>query len=175
MRQDITELETERLYLRTLTEADEGALREVFPGEFKTKEDALSQIRWILNNGYDGRTVINFYIWLGRDGPCIGRVYLHAKPEIGGEVEIGYGIGEAYRRKGYATEAAQAALRFAFEDYGQEVLAAIVKPENIASQCVIEKLGFSRRGTRVVPDENGVECVFDYFQLFCEEYRSANS
>lgn len=162
------ELWTERLYLRTPVEEDADTVRELFREEYETREAALRQIRWLLNSGYDGRLVMNFYIWLKGTGTCIGRIYLHGKPELGGEVEIGYGIGEAHRRKGYATEAGKAVVRFAFEEYGQEVLAAIVKPENIASQHVIRNLGFQSRGTRLVPDENGVECAFDYFQLFRE-------
>lgn len=56
-------------------------------------------------------------------------------------------------------------MQFAFEQAGQEVLVAIVKPENIASQRVMEKLGFGRDGTCVVPDEFGEDCAFDHFRL----------
>lgn len=44
------------------------------------------------------------------------------------------------------------------------------KPENIPSQRVIEKLGFTSRGVRRVPDENGIDCEFDYYQLSMEDY-----
>ncbi|RHP81642.1 N-acetyltransferase [Eisenbergiella sp. OF01-20] len=81
----------------------------------------------------------------------------------------GYGISEEYRNKGYVTEAARAVVRYAFEEAGLDMLAAIVKPENTASQCVIKKLGFSRYGVRMVPDENDVLCNFDYFRLYCNE------
>ena len=47
---------------------------------------------------------------------------------------------------------------------------AIVKPESIASRRVIEKLGFSNHGIRLVPDENGKMCEFDYFQLHREDW-----
>ena len=89
---------------------------------------------------------------------------------ISPEVEIGYGIAEEYRNNGYAAEAAKAAVRYAFEEAGQDILVAIVKPENIASRRVIEKLGFSNHGIRLVPDENGKMCEFDYFQLHREDW-----
>ncbi|MCL2463147.1 MAG: GNAT family N-acetyltransferase, partial [Defluviitaleaceae bacterium] len=66
----------------------------------------------------------------------------------------------------YATEAAKAVVKFAFEQAGQEVLCAIVKPENIASRRVLEKLGFTKSEVRTVPDENGEDCEFDYFRLY---------
>jgi hypothetical protein len=47
---------------------------------------------------------------------------------------------------------------------------AIVKPENIASRRVIEKLGFANNGVRTVPDENGKICESDYFQLHREDW-----
>lgn len=96
-----TEINTQRLFLRTLTEADVGAVRLVGKEDFKTDESALEFIRWQSN---PGRLLINFYIWLKNTDECIGRVYIHAKPEIDDEVEIGYSINEEYRNLGYATE-----------------------------------------------------------------------
>lgn len=162
--QSYTEINTPRLFLRTVTEADVAAVRLVGKDEFETDESALEFIRWQKN---PGRLLIQLYIWLAHTDQCIGRVYIHAKPEIGDEVEIGYSIIEEYRNRGYATEAGEAAVKFAFEQAKQEVLCAIVKPENIASRRVIEKLGFEKCGMRRVLDENNEECDFDYFKLFC--------
>lgn len=168
---DCTELNTERLYLRTLTEADAETIWTIFHEEYESADAALDHIRWILNHGYEGRYIVNFNVWLKQTEECIGRVYLHAKPELGGEVEIGYGIAEKYRGHGYATEAARAVVRYAFEQAGQEYLVAIVKPENMASQKVIAAIGFTKREDRVVEDENGVDCAFDFFRLEREEWR----
>ena len=161
--QATTCIETERLHLRTLTETDVAVVRLINGDEFNTYEAATEFIRW---QSDAGRLLVNFYIWIMQTGQCIGRVYIHSKPELGGEVEIGYGIKEEYRNQSYATEAAKATVKFAFEQAGQEVLCAIVKPENIASRRVIGKLGFKNCGVRTVPDENGVICEFDYFQLY---------
>jgi ribosomal-protein-alanine N-acetyltransferase len=164
------ELQTERLYLRTITEADAAIIRETSKDEFATVEDVLDWIRWMKKVNEKGRLIIMFYIWLANTEECIGRVYIHSKPELDGEVEIGYSLSEQYRRHGYMIEAAKTVVQFAFEQAGQDVLVAIVKPENIASRRVIEKLGFSKHGTRVVPDENGVSCDFDYFRLYRTDY-----
>jgi len=157
-------IKTKRLLLRTLTRADAAAVRNVSGGEFKTEKDARKYIRWV--HTVNRKPLFVFYIWLAQTGRCIGRVYIHSKPELGGEVEIGYGIAEEHRCNGYATEAARAAVRFAFEQAGLESLCAIVKPENIASLRVINKLGFTHCGVRTVLDENGVNCAFEYFKLY---------
>ena len=164
---DMSHIETKRLMLRPLTESDIKAVRLVGGDEFKTDEAALKFIRWQQS---PGRLLIQFYIWLKKTDQCIGRVYIHAKPEIDDEVEIGYSILEKHRRKGYATEAARAAVWFAFEQAGQEVLCAIVKPENIASRKVIEKVGFIHGGTRIVKDDDGVDRTFRYFRLYHTDF-----
>jgi ribosomal-protein-alanine N-acetyltransferase len=160
------ELKAERLYLRTVTEADAAVVLDVSRDDFATTEEVLDWMHWVKKKNAKGRLIIMFYIWLVSTEQCIGRVYIHSKPELGGEVEIGYSISEEHRNCGYMTEAAKAVVRFAFEKAGQDVLVAIVKPENIASRRVIEKLGFTKLGTRIVPDENGVDCEFDYFRLY---------
>ncbi|MCL2883862.1 MAG: GNAT family N-acetyltransferase [Oscillospiraceae bacterium] len=160
--QPMEHIETERLHLRTVTEADAAIVRLINGDEFQTDEAAMDYIRWMKN---PGRLLIIFYIRLRLTEQCIGRVYIHAKPEINDEVEIGYSVLEEYRNQGYATEAAAAVVKFAFEQAGQEVLCAIVKPENIASRRVIEKLGFKTRDICIAPDENNQNCEFDCFQL----------
>ena len=155
------EIKTERFFLRTLTEADTALVKTIVKDEFEDDKAIIDWIRWI-NGKKDTRM---FFIWLTQTGECIGRVYFYSKPELNDEVEIGYGILEEYRNNGFATEAAKAVVQFAFEKAGQDVLVAIVKPENTASRRVIEKLGFIKRGVRAVPDENNVVCEFDYFQL----------
>lgn len=164
------QIETTRLTLQTLTEADVATVRLINSEEYKTDEAAIKFIRWQSN---PGRLLINFYIWLKQTNQCIGRVYIHAKPEINDEVEIGYSILEEHRRKGYATEAAKAAVWFAFEQADQNVLCAIVKPENIASRRVIEKLGFVPGDARSVLGDDGEYFVFDYFRLYHTDYLPA--
>ena len=169
------EIKTERLFLRTISKADVAIIREIGKDEFKTDEDAREWIRWVKRKNEEGRLIVNFYVWLTNTNQCIGRVYIHSKPELNGEVEIAYSMSEEYRNNGYATEAAKAVLQYAFETAGQDALVAIVKPENIASQHVIKKLGFIKHDRRIVLDENGVDCDFDYFRLYCDNWKCNQS
>jgi RimJ/RimL family protein N-acetyltransferase len=57
-------------------------------------------------------------------------------------LEWGYRLVPECRGRGYATEASQALLAKAHETYAGEVL-AIIAPDNLASQNVCRKLGFT--------------------------------
>ena len=61
--------------------------------------------------------------------------------------EFGYWYGKSYWRQGYATEAAHAVMRFAFDDLGAVLLTAGWFVDNPASGRVLEKLGFVGTGT----------------------------
>jgi len=77
-----------------------------------------------------------------RNVEFIGWCGLQYLPETE-EVEVAYLLGKAYWGKGIATEAAQASLRYGFEDLGLESIVGIVHLENKASQRVLEKLGLT--------------------------------
>ena len=103
-------------------------------------------------------------IELKTDGKCIGFIGVAPKQELNNEIEILFEIADEYQNNGYATEAGKAMVRWSFEDAGQDELAAIVKPDNIASRRVIEKLGFMYCDTRVL-DYDGV-IVLSLFKLY---------
>jgi len=56
--------------------------------------------------------------------------------------EIYYLIGQDYWGNGYATEAMTALIHYYFTTIKLEKIIALAKPENIASNRVIQKLGF---------------------------------
>ncbi len=58
-----------------------------------------------------------------------------------GRVEIGWRLARAYWGKGYASEAARAALAFGFERCNLEEIIAFVVPANAASRAVMDRIG----------------------------------
>ena len=60
--------------------------------------------------------------------------------------ELGYWIGRAYRRRGFASEAAQALLHRIFAGGAVEEVEAWTRVGNIASQRVLRHSGFRRTG-----------------------------
>lgn len=71
-------------------------------------------------------------------------------PPADGEVEIGYGTDEAYRRHGYCFEAVRAMISRAFTREDVVWITAETEPDNTPSKKLLEKLCF-------VPDGEGVE------------------
>ncbi len=80
-----------------------------------------------------------------KDGDAVGDACFKGAP-VCGEVEIGCGIGEAYRKQGYAAEAARALIDWAFGQEDVYFIMAECEEENPASARVLEKLGFAAAG-----------------------------
>ena len=76
----------------------------------------------------------------------IGGILFKGPPDERGQVEIGYGIDPAFRGKGYASEAMEAAIQWAFANGAQTVIAKI-NPGNDASRRVLEKVGMRQYQT----------------------------
>jgi RimJ/RimL family protein N-acetyltransferase len=86
------------------------------------------------------------------------------------EVELLYGIAPAEWGRGFATEAAQAMLRFGFEELGFDRVLAGADTPNIASFRVMEKIGMTLAKR---PGIDGPEVV--YYGISRKEFRPANS
>ncbi len=60
--------------------------------------------------------------------------------------ELGYIFNPAFQGQGYATESADALIRYGFEHLGIHRVIAHCNPENITSWKVLEKIGMKREG-----------------------------
>ena len=78
----------------------------------------------------------------------IGDCGLQPLEHRGPEVELGYDFHPRAWGRGLATEAASAVMEKAFGALQIESVVAVVKPENRASQRVLEKAGLQRTGAR---------------------------
>ncbi len=157
--------ETERLYVRKMTDADAGFyLAMLSDPDFRTniadrgvrtEEQALEHMRDRVYASYDAH---GFGMWLvsrREDGRAIGMAGL-VKRDFLKDVDLGYAFLPEGRGAGLATEAASAVMRYAVEAFGLKKLAAIVAPENAASIRVLERLGFTHRGRVQFPDDGDV-------------------
>jgi RimJ/RimL family protein N-acetyltransferase len=89
----------------------------------------------------------------------IGHIRFHSRP-VEGAVEFGYTVFTPWRCRGFATEAAAAAMRWAVEQHGVRRFIASVRTNNLPSQRVVAKLGFRKVGQQL--DEiDGIEDVFE--------------
>ncbi|GIU89942.1 MAG: hypothetical protein KatS3mg010_1041 [Acidimicrobiia bacterium] len=168
-------LRTERLVLRPWRESDrvpyaalnaDPEVMRYFPSTLTQAESDASVDRIV-----DGFARRGFGLWaveVAGGAPFVGFVGLdepaweaHFTPCV----EVGWRLARAHWGKGYATEAARAAVAFGFDVLGLDEIVSFTVPANSASRAVMERLGMTttsratsttrgfRRGTR-----SGVTC-----------------
>ena len=150
-------LETERLVLRDFEPRDvapsvaSAADAEVqrFLGGPKRPYDAYTGLAthagpWALR-GYGA-----WMVQRREDGELLGRLGLWA-PEEWPDVEIGWRFFRAAWGQGYATEAARAALGWAWTTQGFGHLISLIKPDNVPSQRLAQRLGHVNTGPVETP------------------------
>ncbi len=149
--QSFQNLETKQLFLRRIYENDVAevlALRgnpqimKYIPRPLaKTEEDALAHIIMI-NEKIETNTGINWGITVKGNPKIIGIIgHYRIQPE-NHRAEIGYMSLPEYNGKGYITEAIKVVVEYGFEQMNLHSIEAIIDPENIASERVLQKNGF---------------------------------
>jgi ribosomal-protein-serine acetyltransferase len=154
-----TEFTSERLLLRRYWPGD-GALYhqmlrknwdhlyEFLPSflmDVHSEEDARTEFRRQAAE-WDARQLFIFGIWEIATGTYVGESYLANADWDVPRIEVGYFIVKASTGKGYATEAAKATIRYAFEH--MKVLRVDLRcaADNQASRRVAERCGFIQEG-----------------------------
>lgn len=159
MQKRIMIIETERLYLREMTEEDVGALYAVLgdPGimqHYPAPFDKDKVRDWIRRNIGRYRTS-GFGLWavcLKQTGEMIGDCGLTLQ-QVNGQLlpEIGYHIRADKQRKGYAKEAAIAVRDWTFRNTTYNTVYSYMKHTNIPS--IKTAISYGCRKTAEFPDE----------------------
>lgn len=112
-------------------------------------DDVLSMLPQdaMLLEAEPGRSEWSYLVVQTEERTLIGDIGFHAPPDAKGSVEIGYDILAAYRRQGYAVEACDALLNWAFQQPGVRYVVAESLANNTASIRVLEKVGLRRFST----------------------------
>jgi [ribosomal protein S5]-alanine N-acetyltransferase len=119
-----------------------------------------------------GEEAKNFPVLLRKDQVLIGHIVFH-KYFGNHTYEIGWVFNPTYHNKGYASEAANAVLKYGFETLNLHRIIATCQPENMPSWRVMEKLGMRREGyfKKCIPQ--GSEWWDEYYYaLLQEEWKS---
>ena len=107
----------------------------------KTIEDALEHIAMI-EDKIVNNTGINWGITIKGNPKIIGIIgHYRISPE-NHRAEIGYMSFPKFNGKGYMSEAIKAVVAYGFEQMNLHSIEAIIDPENIASERVLQKNGF---------------------------------
>ncbi len=150
-------LETERLILRPFTLDDAPRVQKLagdmavasttllIPHPYK---DGLAE-EWIgaHQEKFEKGTETVFAITLKSKALLVGAMGLHMNPRHE-NAELGYWIGKPYWNKGYATEAAQAVLDYAFTALNLHRVHASHFTRNPASGRVMQKISMKHEGCR---------------------------
>ncbi|QOS76476.1 GNAT family N-acetyltransferase [Paenibacillus sp. JNUCC31] len=147
------QMETERLIIRDIRETDQErihtytSMTEVTQHTAwgpNTEEDTRAYVEYVLNlQQTQPREGFELAICLEKEGLLIGGVGLHMENT---NAEIGYVLHPIYQGKGYAAEAARAMLGFGFKTLGVHRIYAKCRPNNKASEKVMQKIGMQREG-----------------------------
>jgi RimJ/RimL family protein N-acetyltransferase len=78
-------------------------------------------------------------------GKFVGRVGPFYPPVWPG-FEVGWGTANEFRRKGYAVEAARAAIDWSFATFELDEIVHCIDAENVGSQAVARRLGATQEG-----------------------------
>ena len=141
-------LVTKRLTLRPPLEVDAEAITEAFQNPNITRnltnvpnpyglQDALS---WVERSS-DAAKAAHFCIYREK---LLGVVSISASKD--NIYQLGYWLGEDVWGEGYMTEAARAALSYAFRRFSIEEVESGAYEDNRASLAVLDKLGFEDNG-----------------------------
>ena len=144
-------LETERLVLRRLRTGDAEFILELLndPSFLKyigdkgvrTPADACRYIETGPVASYERHGFGLLRVELKEGGEPVGMCGL-LKRDYLPDVDIGFAMLPAHRSKGYTLEAASAVLAHARDTLDIERVLAITSPDNVASICLLERLGF---------------------------------
>ena len=164
-------IETARLRLRAWRADDFSAFAQLnadaqvmryFPHPLtQTESDALAQMfqQFINQNGW------GFWaVELKHSQEFIGFTGLHAQPEcfdFSPCVEIGWRLDSKFWHQGYATEAAQACLYFAFSVLKLDEVVAFSAVQNRPSEAVMKRLGCNIVAILIILNSTKIAHCFD--------------
>ncbi|MDM5332142.1 GNAT family protein [Ureibacillus composti] len=148
-------LETERLVLRRITEADAGSVLSYLSDEdvmkyygltpFQTIDDALAEVDWY-DKIFSEETGIRWGITIKGQDEVIGSCGFHRMVSQHHRSEIGFELSKTYWGQGFASEAVSTILSYGFEHLHLNRIEALIEPANLSSQKLVIKHGFLKEG-----------------------------
>jgi len=148
-------LKTERLVLRMLREddfeqyaamlANPDVARYLSDGRPLSRADAWRQMAMIVGH-WELRGYGMWAVEEAATGRLAGRIGFF-RPEGWPGFELGWTLAREFWGRGYATEGARRALRYGFTELGREHVISLIRPDNLPSIKVAERLGERLEGS----------------------------
>ncbi|NJC82695.1 GNAT family N-acetyltransferase [Planosporangium mesophilum] len=150
------ELVTSRLLLREFSESDLDAVHAYAADPEVTRfmdwgpnspEDTAAFLAEVRQDRQAApRSAYTLAVVVHATGDLVGAIHLEETSRAHRRGEMGYVLAQPHWRRGYATEAAAAILRFGFDEVGLRKITATCDPDNVASARVLEKIGMQYEG-----------------------------
>ncbi len=141
---------TERLTLRTFREDDLPCMPRSTPiprssstWAERSRREGSDEIAAYANHLYARRGIGLLAVERTEDGAFLGMCGIHVLASYPDDLEAGWRLAREHWGHGYATEAAAAWVRMAFEDQGAERVISVTDPPNRRSIAVMERLGMT--------------------------------
>lgn len=162
-------LDTERCRIREMCPEDLNDLYDLYADKriceytedlFTNRIAELNYIKDYVKNMYG---FYNYGTWIVEDkftGKMIGRAGFSARPGFE-DPELGFVISPSLWRHGYAYEVCTALIDYGKNELGFKRIHSFVRPENTASICLLNKLGFRTCGRYTINDILHDRCIKD--------------
>jgi len=145
------------------------------PESVPTINDIENLIQWFIErdlknvkNGFKGT---NLAIFHNESKKIIGWCGLQPFEPIPDKKELFFGLSPSYWNKGYMSEAAEAVLNYGFSTLYMEKIVAGVKPKNVASIAVLEKIGLMyQKILKEVPKGSEFYLGVRYYSITKDQY-----
>ena len=146
-------LETSRLYIRHLQEADWQEMKKIF-SDFNNSQYAVydmplpsadEEIKALTKKFAESS--LFFAVFLKESSDMLGYVCFHKDGDC---YDLGYCFHSAYRSKGYAYESTRALVEYFVNEHGAASFTAGTAIDNIPSCRLLDKLGFTCVSTETV-------------------------
>lgn len=149
-------IETERLILRKFQYTDDESMLKYWISDpaiqsmyaepiYTTKQEVKELIDKYIN-AYEKDDYYRWAVILKETGECIGQIAYFLVDNKNHFAEIEYCIGTSFQKRGLATEATKAVIKYGFNKINLHKVQICHKSINIASCRVIEKCGFVYEG-----------------------------
>ena len=163
MAQEMFELiDSDRAHLRPYLE---------FVDEVKDKSSQEAYIKMKLVNEAKGTDAL-FMIALGEE--LIGCIDLHFIDQVNDKADIGYWLHSAYINQGIISKAVRKICDYAFDGLGLNRLSIVADVNNVASNQVAQKQGFTWAGTQKQEQKRyGAYHDMNHYYLLKKEFKNA--
>ena len=175
-------IESPRLRLRIVEESDVPALLKVNGDDEVTRFLPYATWRSIADGEawfaryralIASTTASQFVVVEKASGSIIGTCLLFRHEAASERMELGYVLDRAHWGRGLMREALSALISHAFMAYGLRRLEAEVNPDNLASDALLRRLGFTHEGVlRKRWKAKGIVYDINFYGLLSDEWRS---